>query len=112
MSEIVLAYLGAYTAPVMALALGLAIALRRSMRKRHLLWLLGVTVLSLLGFFGLLIAGFQLYRGPGPGASLLHLALVLLAGLFVGSSALAGFSFLLKLLGLAPLEDRPADSGR
>lgn len=107
MDEILLRYLGQFTAPVLAGSLALVLAFRRSIRRRHLAALAVVTGLSLLAFFGLLLAGFQMYREGSAGGNLLHVTLVLLAGLFVASGSAVGFTLVLKSFGLAALDDSP-----
>lgn len=98
-SEILANYLGVFHGVLMALALGAAIAIRNRIRKRHLGWLVVATATAIVAFFGLLVASFQFGEMP---ARLIHaVVLPALAAAATGCGAVAGFTFMLKLFGLA-----------
>lgn len=104
MNEVVLRFLGPYTSLVLGLTFAAVLYWRKSIRKRHIVRLLALSVLTLVAFFAVLLWSFTWYKGQNT-LVLVHTVLTLLAAIFLSSSSAVGFSFMLKHVGLAPLED-------
>ncbi len=104
MQDIVLGFLGPYTPLILGLTFAAVFYFRQAIRKRHILRLLVTAVAALVAFFGLILWSFSWYTGQKT-LVVVHAALSILAALFVSSSTAIGFSFILKHMGLAPLED-------
>jgi uncharacterized membrane protein HdeD (DUF308 family) len=105
MEGILLEFLGPFTSWVLALSLALVLLRRHTIRKRHIVILVAITVIGFAAFFAVFIWGFT-WRDPGRYASVYQGTLRIIAGIVVGCGSSVGFSFILKHLGLAKLEDR------
>jgi uncharacterized membrane protein len=105
MDGILLAFLGPFTNWILAISFAVVVLKRHSIRKRHIVILLATTVLGFVAFFAVLVWGFT-WPDPGRYAALYQGLLRVIAGLVVGCASAVGFSFILKHLGLAKLEDR------
>lgn len=97
MHEMILAFLGPYAGWLMALSLAIVVVKRNAIRKRHIVVLLVLTVLSFVGFFALLVLG--LARGHGH-PQLFQAALFAVGAIVVACSSAIGFWFILKSFGL------------
>lgn len=106
MEDIVLAYLGPLTGFILAISFLLVLLLHKLMRKRHIVTLLIITVLSLVGFFAFLLWSFASYNGSQP-QWIYNIPLKVMAALVVGCGSAIGFAFILKQLGIATQEDEP-----
>lgn len=104
MEEILLAYLGPLTGFVMTIAFLLVLLLHKLIRKRHIVRLLIITVLSFVAFFAYLLWAFATYDGRQP-QWIYNVPLTVLAALSVGCGTSIGFAFILKFFGIATLED-------
>jgi hypothetical protein len=111
MEDILLGFLGPYTKPLMGLTFFSVVLARKSIGKRHIVFLLIVTVLASIAFFALLLWSFTWYTGQ-KSLPILHFALKILAALVVCSGTAIGFSFILKSLGLATLDGTEVRSKR
>lgn len=108
MEAFILGILGPYANLALAVALAAVVFARKSIRRRHIVMLLVVTVTSFVAFFALLLWSFTWSEAQKSGEAL-HVALKLLAAATVGCGAAVGFSLVLKSLGLASLSDgKPA----
>lgn len=111
MDAIILGFLGPYATACLLIPLGVVVALRKALRKRHIVWLLALCVLSFLMFFAALLWGFTWYDGSQSVAGY-QAVLRVIAGVAVASGAAIGYCFILKSLGLASLENDRAEGGR
>jgi hypothetical protein len=107
MEEILYAFLGPLTGFVLAISFLMVLLLHKLIRKRHIVKLLIITVLSFVGFFAFLLWSFTSYSGSQP-IWLYHVPLKIMAALAVGCGSAIGFAFILKSLGIASLEDEDA----
>ena len=102
MNELILDFVGPYANWLMTLSLVLVILARRSMRKRHIVVLLTLTVVAFLAFFGVLVLGLARWRGS---PELFQGVLFVLGAVTVGCGSAIGFWFILKSFGLTADED-------
>ena len=105
MNEIIAAFLGPLTNWLLTLSLAIVILKRHAIRKRHIAILVAITALGLIAFFVVFIGGFA-WPEAGRHATLYQGLLRAIAGLVVGCGSAVGFSFILKHLGFASLEER------
>lgn len=98
MEEIIRNVLGPYAHWLMALSFGLVVLKRRTMGRRHIVILLGLTVAAFVGFFAWIVFGLA-NRGMPPG--LFQGVLFALGAVAVGCGSAVGFWFILKSVGLA-----------
>ena len=104
MDEVVFGFLGPYKSLVLGLTFAAVLYWRKSIRKRHIVRLLVLSVLTLVAFFAVLLWSFTWYKGQKT-LFLVHTVLTLLSAMFLSSASAIGFSFILKHIGVAPLED-------
>ena len=100
MSELILAYLGPHYSWVMAFSLGLVIWKGKSVRKKHALLLLALTVTTFVLFWVIFVYSFPLYRKYGSAIDGLKHVLTAMAVICIGSSSIIGFWLIGKSLGI------------
>lgn len=101
MEAFLLELLGPYANPVMAISAAVVVWQRRRMVKRHIVWLLVLTIVGFLAFFAILVWGIRHWPASPESFQLL---LKLIAALTIGCSSAIGFWLILKSLGLLPKE--------
>jgi hypothetical protein len=105
MTDMMTQLLGPFFHAVILGSLAIVIVKRQSIRKRHIVRLLAVTVLGSVAFVALMLVGIASIEG-GAVLTMLYMGLLRVVSVAViGCASVIGFSFMLKLLGLAPLED-------
>lgn len=105
MTDMMAEFLGPFVHPVVWASLAIVIVKRQAIRKRHIVWLVAITGLGIVAFFALLLL-LLAWRGGGGVFEILFMGLLrLIAATVIACGSVVGFSFMLKMLGLAPLED-------
>lgn len=98
MNDWMLDMLGPYSGWIMALSWGLVLLMRRSIRKRHIVGLLVLTVLAFSVFFFAAIA--LVVLGLGRNSTFLPLVLTASSAISIACGPAIGFWLILNWLGL------------